>query len=163
MAIQQQKIIPFLWFDGNGEDAVNHYVSIFKNSSIGRIVRWGDAGAGPKGSVLTIEFTIDGLSLTALNGGPQYKFSEAVSFAVECDTQEEIDYYWSRLTEGGAPNCCGWLRDKFGLSWQVYPRVLIDMIAAPDGERADRAFRAMMGMVKFDLAALQAAFDGKGG
>jgi len=161
MAIQQQKIIPYLWFDGTAEDAVNFYVSIFKNSTIDRILRRGDAGPGPKGSVLTIGFVIDGLALTALNGGPQFKFTEAVSFAVECDTQDEIDYYWSRLTDGGAPNCCGWLKDKFGLSWQVYPRVLIDMIADNDGARADRAMRAMMQMVKFDLVALQAAYDGK--
>lgn len=122
-----QKITPFLWFDNQAEEAMNFYVSIFKNSKALRLLRYGDAGPGPKGSVMTAEFQLEGQEFVALNGGPQFKFTEAISFVVNCETQEEVDYFWEKLSEGGAKSRCGWLEDKFGLSWQIVPTVLVEM------------------------------------
>ncbi len=155
------RLTPCLWFDGNAEEAANFYVSVFPNSKISKITRWGDVGPGPKGSVLTVEFELDGEAFLALNGGPQFRFSEAVSFQVPCADQAELDRYWDTLSAGGETGPCGWLKDRFGLSWQVFPAVLPNLIsdsAHPD--KADRAMAAMMQMSKFDLAKLQAAYDG---
>ncbi|MGW2829430.1 VOC family protein [Streptomyces sp. NPDC001286] len=151
-----------LWFDGQAEEAAHHYVSIFKDSGIGRVGRNVEGGAGPVGSVLAVEFTANGQKFVALNGGPQFKFNEAVSFQIFCKDQEEIDYYWAKLTEGGGePGPCGWLKDKYGLSWQVVPDTLIDMISDPDQEKASRTTKAFMAMGKFDLAALRRAYEGE--
>ena len=157
-----QKITPFLWFDNNAEEAAKFYTSVFKNSKILKVARYGDAGPGPKGSVMTVSFQIEGQQFIALNGGPQFKFTEAVSFVVNCETQEEVDYYWARLSEGGAPQAqqCGWLADKFGLSWQVVPRILPEMLMDPDTAKSQRAFQAMLQMKKLDIAGLQRAFAG---
>lgn len=161
----KQKITPCLWFDNQAEAAANFYVSVFKNSKIGSIVRYGEVGqeihGGKPGSVLVIEFELDGQPFTGLNGGPIFKFSEAISFQVPCDTQDEIDYYWTKLQEGGGSESdCGWLKDRFGLSWQVFPAALLGMLASSDRPKADRAMAAMLKMKKLDLAALQRAFDG---
>jgi predicted 3-demethylubiquinone-9 3-methyltransferase (glyoxalase superfamily) len=156
-----QGITPFLWFDSNAEEAVKYYTSIFKNSKIGKIARYGDAGPGPKGSVVTVEFELNGQKFIALNGGPEFKFNESISFMVECESQQEIDYYWEKLTEGGQEVQCGWLKDKFGLSWQVTPTALLKMIADPDPAKANRAMAAMLKMIKIDLATVQRAYDGK--
>jgi predicted 3-demethylubiquinone-9 3-methyltransferase (glyoxalase superfamily) len=150
-----------LWFDTQAEEAANHYISIFKNSRIGRIGRYTEAGPRPAGSVMAVEFEANGQKFVALNGGPQFTFSEAISFQIPCDDQDEVDYYWSRLTEGGEEGPCGWLKDKFGLSWQVFPAELIDMIADPDPEKAKRASEAMFSMKKLDLAALRKAYEGQ--
>jgi len=155
-----QKITTFLWFDNNAEEAVNFYVSVFKNSRILGTSRYSDAGPGPKGSVMTIEFELDGQRLTALNGGPTFKFTEAISLVVHCETQDEIDYFWEKLTDGGEESQCGWLKDRFGLSWQVVPSGMEEVFADDDPERANRAMKAMLGMRKLDLAALRAAADG---
>jgi predicted 3-demethylubiquinone-9 3-methyltransferase (glyoxalase superfamily) len=152
-----QKITTFLWFDQNAEEAVNFYVSVFKNSKILQIVRNGDAGPGPKGSVLTISFQLDGQEFAALNGGPQFKFTEAISLLVHCDTQDEIDYYWEKLSEGGEKVECGWLKDKFGLSWQVAPDLLLQLIGDSDTEKAQRVMKAMMKMKKIDLEGIKKA------
>jgi predicted 3-demethylubiquinone-9 3-methyltransferase (glyoxalase superfamily) len=160
------KISPCLWFDDQAEEAARFYTGIFKNSKITQISHYPDDGQDhhgkAPGSVLTVAFELDGQSFTALNGGPIFKFNEAVSFQIECDSQEEIDYYWERLTEGGNPEAqqCGWLADKFGLSWQVIPKVLVEMITDSDATKSQRAFAAMMKMKKFDIAALQSAFAG---
>jgi predicted 3-demethylubiquinone-9 3-methyltransferase (glyoxalase superfamily) len=161
-----QKITPFLWFDDQAEEAVKFYTSVFENSKVGRILRYGEnaakAAGGPVGSVLTIEFEIEGQKFVALNGGPQFKFNESVSFVVNCDTQEEVDYYWSKFTaDGGEESACGWLKDKFGLSWQVTPTVLIDMLHDKDSEKAERAMKAMLQMQKIDIDELKAAYEGK--
>ncbi len=150
-----------LWFDGQAEEAANHYVSIFKNSRIGRVGRYTEAGPGPAGSVLAVEFEANGQKFTALNGGPEFAFNEAVSFQIYCADQEELDYYWSRLSEGGQEVACGWLKDRYGLSWQVIPDQLIDMISDPDPARASRTTAAMLGMVKLDIAALRRAYAGE--
>jgi predicted 3-demethylubiquinone-9 3-methyltransferase (glyoxalase superfamily) len=150
-----------LWFDGQAEEAANHYLSIFKNSQIGRIGRYTEAGPGPAGSVLAVEFELNGQKFVGLNGGPQFTFDEAISFQIHCDDQDEVDYYWSRLTEGGEEGPCGWLKDKFGVSWQVVPRMLIDLIGDPDPEKAKRTTQAMMAMSKLDIAALRKAYDGR--
>ncbi|MFI8228936.1 VOC family protein [Streptomyces sp. NPDC085900] len=151
-----------LWFDGQAEEAAHHYVSIFKDSGIGRVGRNVEGGAGPVGSVLAVEFTANGQKFVALNGGPQFKFNESVSFQIFCKDQEEIDYYWAKLTEGGGePGPCGWLKDKYGLSWQVVPDTLIDMISDPDQEKASRTTKAFMAMGKFDIAALRRAYEGE--
>jgi predicted 3-demethylubiquinone-9 3-methyltransferase (glyoxalase superfamily) len=151
-----------LWYDGQAEEAAHYYVSIFKNSSIGRIGRYTEAGPGPAGSVMAVEFTANGQKFVGLNGGPQFKFNEAVSFQIFCENQEEIDYYWTKLTEnGGEPGPCGWLKDKYGLSWQVVPDKLIDMVSDPDPEKAGRVSRAFLAMSKFDLAALEKAYAGE--
>src|SRR5947199_1580981 len=127
-----QKITPFLWFDGNAEEAMNFYTSIFKNSKIGRITRYGDAGPGPKGTVMSATFQLEGQEFMALNGGPQYKFTEAISLLVNCKTQQEVDTLWAKLSEGGEEGPCGWLKDKFGLSWQIIPTVLGELLNDPD-------------------------------
>lgn len=154
-----QKITPFLWFNDNAEEAVNFYISVFKNSKIKSITRWGDAGPGPKGSVLTIDFELNGNSFVALNGGPQFTFTEAISFTVDAPTQQDIDYYWEKLTAGGGQeSMCGWLKDKFGLSWQIVPPALPEMINKGN-KRSDKVMEAMMKMRKLDIATLQAAYD----
>ena len=163
-----QRITPCLWFDHQAEEAARFYVSVFKNSKIGRITRYGKVGrevhGGKPGSVLTVAFEIDGQPFTALNGGPVFKFNEAVSFQVMCETQDEVDYYWEKLGAGGDPKArqCGWLKDKFGLSWQVIPAPLLDMIADPDPDKADRTMTAMLQMKKLDLPALRKAHAGGG-
>ncbi|WP_425247193.1 VOC family protein [Streptomyces sp. NEAU-NA10] len=151
-----------LWFDGQAEEAAHHYVSIFKNSSVGRITRYTEAGPGPAGSVVTVEFTANGQKFVALNGGPEFKFNEAISFQIHCADQEEVDHYWHKLTEGGGePGPCGWLKDKYGVSWQVVPGVLMEMVTDPDQDKAARATRAMLSMGKLDIAALRRAYDGQ--
>ncbi|WP_035799775.1 VOC family protein [Kitasatospora mediocidica] len=150
-----------LWFDGQAEEAANHYTSIFKDSRLGRTVRTTEAGPGPAGSVLTVEFELNGQKFVGLNGGSQFTFNESVSFQIPCADQGEVDYYWSRLTAGGSEVACGWLKDKYGLCWQVVPTVLIDMISDADPEKAKRATEAMMSMTKFDIAALQKAYEGR--
>ncbi|MFD6435962.1 VOC family protein [Streptomyces venezuelae] len=153
-------ITPSLWFDLRGEEAANFYVSVFPNSQITSISYYGEGGPRPAGTVLTVEFVLDGRPYTALNGGPDFTFNEAVSFQIFCADQDEIDHYWSRLSEGGEEGPCGWLKDKFGLSWQVVPTVLNELLTDPDTERAQRAMQAMLGMKKLDVAALRAAADG---
>lgn len=151
-----------LWFDGQAEEAAHHYVSIFKNSSVGKVLRHLEGAPQPGGSVLTVEFTANGHKFLALNGGPQFKFTEATSFMIFCENQEEIDYYWTRLTEnGGEPGPCGWLKDRFGVSWQVIPARLDAMLTDPDPAKAARATKAFMAMGKFDLAALEKAYAGE--
>lgn len=154
------KITPFLWYDNNAEEAVNHYMSIFKNSSITSIARYGDAGPGPKGSIMTIAFQLEGRDFIALNGGPMFKFNEAISMSVDCKTQQEVDELWETLTEGGQPSQCGWLKDKYGLSWQIVPSVLIEMLQDPDPEKSKRVMQTMMQMSKIDIAALRRAYQG---
>ncbi len=156
----QQKITPNLWFDTEAEEAAGFYTSVFKNSRIVNITHYTDAGPRPAGMVLTVEFELDGQRFVGINGGPEFTFSEAVSFMIECDTQEEIDYYWERLSEGGQEGPCGWLKDKYGLSWQVVPTEAEALFTDPDPERASRAMKAMLGMGKLDIAALRAAADG---
>lgn len=151
-----------LWFDGQAEEAAHYYVSIFKNSRIGRVGRYTEAGPGPAGSVIAVDFTANGHKFVALNGGPQFTFSEAISFQIYCDDQEEIDHYWTRLTEGGGePGPCGWLKDRYGVSWQIIPSGLMDMIGDQDQEKAARTTRAMLSMGKLDIAALQKAYAGE--
>jgi predicted 3-demethylubiquinone-9 3-methyltransferase (glyoxalase superfamily) len=154
-----QKITPFLWFDDQAEEAMHHYVSIFRNSRALGVTRYGDAGPGPKGSVMIAAFELEGQRFTALNGGPHFKFTEAVSFVVNCETQEEVDRLWDRLGEGGQFQQCGWLKDKFGLSWQITPKVLLEMINDPDPEKARRVFEAMLQMTKIDIAKLWQAYE----
>lgn len=154
-----QKITTFLWFDANAEDAVNFYVSVFKNAKVLQTVKYGDSGAGPKGRVMTIDFELDGQRFMALNGGPTYKFTEAISLMVNCETQDEIDYYWEKLSEGGQKVECGWVKDKFGLSWQVAPAILPELFSEPD--KADRVMTAVMKMKKLDIAELKRAAAGK--
>jgi Uncharacterized protein conserved in bacteria len=160
-----QKITPFLWFDHKAEEAVNFYTSIFKNSKIGKIARYDEAGekvAGrPAGSVMTVEFELEGQDFIALNGGPQFKFTEAISFVVNCETQAELDYYWEKLIAGGEEVQCGWLKDKFGLSWQVVPTVLGELLSSKDAAESQRVMEAMLKMVKLDIKKLQAAAAGK--
>jgi len=153
-----QKITPFLWFDGNAEEAANFYVSIFKNSKILNIARYGEAGPGPKGSVMTVEFQLRGQDFIALNGGPQFKFTEAISFSVNCETQEEVDEFWEKLSEGGKEGPCGWLKDRYGLSWQINPIVLGEMLSDPDPAKAQRVMQAMLQMKKIDINRLQQAY-----
>jgi len=161
-----QRIRPFLWFDSQPEDAARFYTGIFKNSRIVTITRYGKAGFEvhhrPAGSVMTVEFELDGQTFTALNGGPVFTFNEAVSLEVHCETQEEVDYYWEKLTAGGDPKAqqCGWLKDKYGLSWQVVPSSMIQLLKDEKSEKSQRAFAAMMKMKKLDIAALKKAYDG---
>lgn len=155
-----QKITPFLWFDGQAEEAMNFYVSVFKNSKTGKIARYGEAGPGPAGSVMVASFELDGVQFTALNGGPQFKFTEAVSFQIDCADQAEVDWFWDRLSEGGETSQCGWLKDRFGLSWQVVPHILPVLAGAPDPAKAGRVMQAMMQMTTIDIAKLEAAYDG---
>ena len=156
---QQPKISTFLWFDNNAEEAVNFYTSIFNNSRTLNVARYGDAGPGSKGSVMTISFQLEGQEFIALNGGPTFKFSEAISLLVHCDTQEEVDEYWEKLSAGGSTQQCGWLKDKFGLSWQIVPNVLLELLQDKDKEKAQRVMAAMMKMVKIDIAALKRAAE----
>ncbi|POM27559.1 3-demethylubiquinone-9 3-methyltransferase [Actinomadura rubteroloni] len=149
-----------LWFDGNAEEAAEFYVSVFEDSAIGRVDRYTEAGPGPAGSVVTVEFTINGQRFLGINGGPQFTFDEAVSFQITCDDQAEVDRYWALLTDGGEESQCGWLKDRFGLSWQVVPAGLIDLIGDPDREKAARATKAMLTMRKLDLAAIRRAHAG---
>ncbi|HEX6959939.1 MAG TPA: VOC family protein [Ferrovibrio sp.] len=165
-AIAPHSITPCLWFDGRGEEAARFYVSIFPNSKIETMSRYGKEGfeihGQPEGAVMTVSFTLNGQAFTALNGGPLFRFNEAVSFQVPCDTQQEIDYFWERLGEGGEEGPCGWLKDKFGLSWQVFPRALPDMLSDPDAPKVARVTKAFLRMKKFDLARLRDAFEGRG-
>ncbi len=153
-----QKITPFLWFNNDAEDAANLYVSIFKDSKILGVSRYGDAGPGPKGSAMTVKFQLEGQEFIALNGGPMFSFNESVSFVVHCDTQAEIDGYWEKLTSnGGAESQCGWLKDKFGLSWQIVPRALGEWMTSKDPERSQRVMKALLQMKKLDIRVLQEA------
>lgn len=156
------KITPFLWFDTAAEEAARLYTSIFKNSRITGVTRYGPEGPGPAGSVMTVSFELDGQPFTALNGGPEFRFTEAVSFEVRCETQAEVDEYWQKLTaDGGEEVQCGWLKDKFGLSWQIVPAALIELLSNPDPARAERVYHAMLQMKKLDIAQLQKAAAGE--
>ncbi len=156
-----QKITPFLWFDDKAEEAVKFYTSIFENSKIGKIARYDEAGekasGRPRGSVMTVEFQLEGQQFVALNGGPQFKFTEAISFVVNCETQEEVDYYWEKLSAGGKEVQCGWLKDKYGLSWQIVPTVLGKLVSDKDAARSQRVMQAMLKMVKLDVKKLKQA------
>jgi predicted 3-demethylubiquinone-9 3-methyltransferase (glyoxalase superfamily) len=152
-----QKVTPCLWFDDQGEEAAEFYTSIFPNSRITDISRYGEAGPGTPGSAMTVAFELDGQPFTALNGGPEYTFSEAVSFQVSCESQEEVDHYWSKLSEGGEEGPCGWLKDRFGLSWQIVPKRLMELLSDPDRERSQRVMTAMLEMKKLDIAKLREA------
>ncbi len=152
-----QKITPFLWFDGRAKEAMNFYVSIFKNSEKGKVIRYGDAGPGPKGTVMTAVFQLDGQEFIALNGGPQFRFSQAVSFVVNCKTQKELDELWEKLSAGGQQQMCGWLKDKFGLSWQIVPTALPELLSDPDPAISQSVMKAMMQMKKIDIEGLKRA------
>jgi predicted 3-demethylubiquinone-9 3-methyltransferase (glyoxalase superfamily) len=154
------RITPNLWFDTEGLDAAEFYCSIFPNSEIRTVSHYTDAGPRPAGTVLTVDFVLDGQELTAINGGPEFTFDEAISLAINCKDQDEIDYYWTKLTEGGEESQCGWLKDRYGLSWQVVPEGIDELMLDPDPGRAERAMKAMLGMKKLDVAALRAAADG---
>lgn len=161
-----QKITPFLWFDGQAEEAANFYASIFRNSAVGEIARYGEAGAEasgrPKGTVMTVAFQLSGQEFVALNGGPHFKFTEAVSFVVNCESQEEVDYYWEKLSEGGEEKAqqCGWLKDKYGVSWQIVPGALGEMMRGGDPEKSERIMKALLQMKKIDIEGLKQAFGG---
>jgi predicted 3-demethylubiquinone-9 3-methyltransferase (glyoxalase superfamily) len=152
-----QKITPFLWFDSQAEEAANFYVSIFKNSKIVSIARYGKSGPGPDGGVMTVEFQLDGQKFVALNAGPRFKFTEAISFVINCDTQQEVDDYWEKLLEGGEESMCGWLKDKYGLSWQIVPTVLPQLLQDKDAEKAKRVMEAMLKMKKIVIEDLKRA------
>jgi len=158
-----KKITPFLWFDDKAEEAANYYVSIFKNSKIGTITRYGEEGAAvsgkPKGTVMVVTFQLDGQDLMALNGGPEFKFTEAVSFLVNCETQGEVDELWEKLSKGGEKGRCGWLKDKYGLSWQIVPTVLGEMLQDKDAEKSERVMKAMLQMDKLDIRTLERAYN----
>ena len=160
-----QKITPCLWFDNQAEEAVKFYASIFKNSKVGRIVRYGEAGAKvsgrPKGTVMTVKFQLQGQEFLALNGGPHFKFTEAISFIVNCETQEEIDEMWEKLSEGGEKGRCAWLKDKYGLSWQIVPPVLGEMLQDKDAKKSERVMKAMLQMDKLDIKTLKQAYEQK--
>lgn len=156
-----QKITPFLWFDGKAEEAANFYTSIFKNSRIGSVSRYGEGGPGPKGSVMSATFQLEGQEFIALNGGPQYSFTPAISFFIHCETQEEVDHYWNRLSEGGRTIQCGWLQDKLGLSWQVVPTILFKLLSDKDPAKSKRVMQAMLKMIKLDIQGLKDAYEGK--
>jgi predicted 3-demethylubiquinone-9 3-methyltransferase (glyoxalase superfamily) len=156
-----QKITPFLWFDTQAEEAATFYCSLFPDSRIVAVSRYGEVGPGPKGSVMTVELELAGLKLVALNGGPHFKFTEAISLAVTCEDQQEVDHLWDRLSrDGGAESMCGWLKDRWGLSWQIVPRALLELMQDPDAARAQRVMKAMLGMRKIDVAGLQRAAEG---
>ena len=155
-----QKITPFLWFDNNAEEAMNFYVSIFKNSKVISVSRYGEAGPGPKGTVMTAQFQLEGQEFMALNGGPHFKFTEAISLLVNCETQQEVDELWAKLTAGGQESQCGWLKDKYGLSWQVVPTILPRMLKDQDPRKAQRVMKAMLQMKKIDIEGLKQAYDG---
>jgi len=154
-----QKITPFLWFDSQAEEAAKFYASVFPNSRILKTARYGEAGPGPKGSVMTVEFELDGQRMIALNGGPHFKFTEAISLSVDCRDQKEVDHYCTKLSQGGEQSMCGWLKDKYGLSWQVNPAILGELLAGPDAKKAKRVMEAMLKMKKIDIAALKAAAE----
>ena len=156
-----QKIVPFLWFDRQAEEAANFYVSIFKNSKIGKVRRYGEAGPGPKGSAMSVEFQLGGQDFIALNGGPQFKFSPAISFFVNCKRQKEVDDLWEKLSAGGKKDRCGWLTDKFGVSWQIIPTALGKLMGDPDPEKSSRVMKAMLQMDKIDINTLRQAYDNK--
>ena len=156
-----QKITPFLWFDGNAEEAVNLYTSIFKNSKIEAITRYGAGGPGPEGTVMTATFLLDGQKFMALNGGPHYTFSPAISFVINCQTQEEVDWFWEKLTEGGEAVQCGWLKDRFGISWQVVPTIMGELMTDKDAQKAQRVLEVMLQMIKIDIATLKRAYEGQ--
>lgn len=156
-----QKIVPFLWFDDQAEEAMNHYVSIFPDSKVVSVMRYGDEGPGPKGKVMTVTFQLAGQEFMALNGGPQFKFTEAISLYVNCETQEEVDALWEKLSEGGEKGPCGWLKDKFGLSWQIIPTTLGELLQDKDAEKAGRVMQAMLQMSKIDIAGLRRAYAGQ--
>jgi predicted 3-demethylubiquinone-9 3-methyltransferase (glyoxalase superfamily) len=156
-----QKITPFLWFDGKAEEAMNFYVSIFKNSKVVSVTRYGDAGPGPKGSVMSATFQLEGQQFYALNGGPQFAFTPAISMFVSCETQKEVDALWEKLSEGGRKDRCGWLQDKYGLSWQIIPTALGKMLQDKDRAKADRVMQAMLQMDKIDIKRLKQAYDRK--
>jgi len=156
-----QKITPFLWFDGEAEDAVNLYTSIFENSQILSVMRFGEAGPGPDGTVMSVTFELDGQEFIALNGGPQFKFTEAISFMVKCETQEEIDNYWEKLSGGGEKQGPGWLKDKYGLSWQIVPFILDGLLNDPDPNKSQRVMQVMMQMNKLDIEKLKQAYKGE--
>lgn len=159
MATKMQKITPFLWFDDKAEEAMNFYLSIFKNSKRGRISRYGDAGPGPKGMVMVATFQLEGQEFIALNGGPQFKFTEAISLVVNCEAQDEVDTFWDRLSEGGSKGQCGWLKDKYGLSWQIVPTTLGELMSDPDPEKSKRVINAMLQMKKLDIKILKLAYE----
>ena len=154
-----QKITPFLWFNDKAEEAMNFYVSIFKSSKVGTVTRYGDAGPGPKGSVMSATFQLEGQDFYALNGGPQFTFTPAISFFVNCETQQEVDELWDKLSEGGRKDRCGWLQDKYGLSWQIIPTTLSAMLRDKDPAKANRVMQAMLQMSKIDIARLKQAYD----
>jgi predicted 3-demethylubiquinone-9 3-methyltransferase (glyoxalase superfamily) len=156
----QQKIIPNLWFDTEAEEAAAFYLSVFPNSRIRKVSHYGEGGPRPAGMVMTVEFELDGQRFVGINGGPEFTFDEAVSFQISCDDQEEVDHYWDRLSDGGEEGPCGWLKDRFGLSWQVVPTAFEELLADPDPARAQRAMQAMFSMTKLDIAALRSAADG---
>jgi predicted 3-demethylubiquinone-9 3-methyltransferase (glyoxalase superfamily) len=157
----KQKITPFLWYDNKAEEAANFYVSLFKNSKITRITRYGEMGPGPAGSVMTVEFELAGQEYIALNGGPHFKLSEAFSLQINCESQDEVDTLWEKLSEGGSKSQCGWLKDRYGLSWQVIPTVLPELLADKDTDKANRVMLAMLQMTKLDIAKLEAAAAGR--
>ena len=150
-----QKITPFLWFNDNAEEAIEFYMSVFENGSLGTVSRYGEAGPGPKGKLMTASFKLNGQEFVALNGGPQFTFTEAVSFVVNCEAQEEIDHYWDKLSEGGQTQMCGWLKDKFGLSWQIVPTILGKLLKGDDREKSKRVMNAMLKMKKLDIKTLK--------
>jgi len=156
-----QKITPFLWFDSNAEEAANFYTSIFKNSKILTVARYGEAGPGPKGSAMTVTFQLEGQQFIALNGGPHYTFSPAISFFVNCETQAEVDEFWSKLSAGGKEVQCGWLQDKFGVSWQIIPNALMELMSDKDPVKSQRVFKAMLQMTKIDIEGLKRAYRGE--
>lgn len=156
-----QKITPFLWFDGRAEEAANFYTSVFKNSKIGTVSRYGEGGPGPKGSVMSATFQLEGQEFIALNGGPHYSFTPAISFFIHCETQEEVDHYWDKLSDGGRTVQCGWLQDKFGLSWQVIPTILFKLLNDKDPAKSKRVMQAMLKMIKLDIQGLKDAYEGK--
>ena len=166
MTINPNKLATCLWFDGQAEEAARFYTAVFANSKLGAITRFGREGqevhGQPEGNVMTVEFEIEGQAFTALNGGPLFKFTEAISFQVRCETQDEADYYWDKLTEGGDESAqqCGWLKDKFGVSWQVYPSELLQLVSDPNSEKSQRAMKAMLEMKKIDIAVIRAAYEG---
>jgi predicted 3-demethylubiquinone-9 3-methyltransferase (glyoxalase superfamily) len=156
-----QKIVPFLWFDDQAEEAMNHYISIFPDSKVVSVMRYGDAGPGPSGSVMGGTFQLAGQQFMALNGGPMFKFTEAISLYVNCEKQEELDELWQKLSEGGEESRCGWLKDKYGLSWQIIPTALGELLQDPDPEKANRVMQAMLQMGKIDIAGLRRAYEGQ--
>lgn len=161
MAKIKQKLTPFLWFDNDAEEAMNFYTSIFKNSKVLGVSRYGEAGPGAKGHVMTASFELEGLEFTALNAGPRFKFTEAISFVISCETQEEVDYFWQKLTSKGEESMCGWLKDKFGLSWQVVPTILYELFADKDPVKSNRVMQAMLKMKKINIKALKEAYNQK--